>query len=286
MNEKKQAQFQRVKELAARGGVEILAHFFQRGEVKAAADFVGGAGQVVERALASRAEAVLVCGASYMTAEIERRRPRARLLTPRADLSCPLAEAVGPAEVMEAKRLHPEALVAADIKVPPEIRAMSDLEISPDTVKEVLSRTEGRDLIVLPGPQLADRAGFGSRVVHRWPQAVCQVHELALPEELAAAKAEHPQALAAVHLLCRPELWNLADFVGDSAGIRRFCADSRASEFIVVSEAGLAEFLTASMPEKTFYETEAEIFCPNMKLTNLRSMAARLERHLEGDPGG
>ena len=285
MNEKKKAQFQRVKELAAQGGVEILAHFFQRDEVKAAADFVGGAQQVVDRALSSQARAVMVCGASYMSVEIERRQPRARLLTPRADLSCPLAEAVSLAEVEDAKALHPNALVVADIKVAPEIRAIADLEISPATVKDALAKTEGRALIVLPGPQLADRAGFGSQVVHRWPKAVCQVHELALPEELAAAKAEHPQAKVAVHLLSLPALWAMADFVGDSAGIHQFCAESGGREFIIVSEAGLAEFLTSSLPDKAFYETEAEIFCPNMKLTNLKSMVTRLEQYLGEDSG-
>ena len=286
LNEKKKAQFQRVKELAAQGGVEILAHFFQRDEVKAAADFVGGAQRVVHRAVASRAKAVMVCGASYMAVEIERRKPRAQLLVPRADLSCPLAEAVSLAEVEEAKKLHPEALVVADIKVAPEIRDLADLEISPATVKEALARTEGRELIVLPGPQLADWAGFGDQIVHRWGKAVCQVHELALPEELAAAKAEHPAAKVAAHVLARPELLTMADFVGDSADIHQFCAASGAKEFIVVSEAGLAEFLTSSMPDKTFYETEAEIFCPNMKLTNLRSMITRLEQYLSDSPGG
>ena len=279
MNEKKRAQFQRVKELAAQSGVEILAHFFQRDEVKAAADFVGGARQVVDRALSSQARAVMVCGASYMAVEIERRQPRAKLLVPRTDLSCPLAEAVSLAEVEAARKLHPEALVVTDVKVAPEIRAIADLEISPATVRAVLAATNGRELIVLPGPQLADWAGFGGQVVHRWPKAVCQVHELARPEELAAAKAEHPQAKAAVHLLSLPALWPMADFVGDSAGIHRFCVESRASEFIIVSEAGLAEFLTSSLSGKIFYETEAEIFCPNMKLTNLKSMVNRLEQY-------
>lgn len=286
MNEKKKAQFQRVKELAAQGGVEILAHFFQRDEVKAAADFVGGAGQVVDRALASRAKAVMVCGASYMAAEIERRQPEARLLVPRADLSCPLAEAVSLAEVEEAKKLHPGTLVVTDIKVAPEIRALADLEISPATVKDVLAKTEGRELIVLPGPQLVDWAGFGGQVAHRWAKAVCQVHELALPEELAAAKAAHPEAKVAVHLLSRPELWSMADFVGDSTGIYQFCAESEDGEFIIVSEAGLAEFLTSSLAGKTFFETEAEIFCPNMKLTNLKSMVTCLESYLGESPQG
>ncbi len=281
MNEKKRAQLEAVRKRARAGGVEILAHFFQRAEVKAAADFVGGAGEVIGRAVTSQARAVMVCGASYMIGEIERQGPKAPLLVPRRDLSCPLAEAVRLDEVLEAKRLHPQALVVADLKVAPEIRALADLEISPATAGEKLARTAGRELIVLPGPQLADLAGFGGQVIRRWPRAVCQVHELALAEDLAAARIEHPRAAVAAHLLCRPDVRAQADFVGDSAGLRDFCVASGAAEFIVVSEAGLTEYLANLLPDKTFYETEAEIFCPNMKLTTLKSMLTCLET-----PGG
>jgi len=284
MNEKKKAQFQRVKELAEAGRVEILAHFYQRAEVKAVADFVGGAHEVISRALGSRARAVMVCGASFMTMEIMRRRLKIPLLTPRHDLSCPLAEAVSRDEVLAARSEFPKALVVADIKVAPEIRALADLEISPATARADLAAAVSRELIVLPGAHLADWAGFGSQVVKRWPRAICQVHELALLEDLDQAKAEHPGATAAVNLLCRPEVKAGADFVGDSAGIRQFCVESPRSEFIIVSEAGLAEYLAKTLPNKRFYETEAEIFCPNMKLTTLKSMVERLEEYLKIGP--
>ena len=277
MNDKKKAQFDQVRRLAAELGVEIVAHFYQRAEVKAAADFVGGASEVVERAAGSRARAVMLCGASFMGLEAQRLGLKAELLLPRDDLSCPLAEKISLEELQEARKQHPEALVLADMKVPEILRAKADLIISPSTVKERLAELRDRDFIVLPGAQLLDWAGLGQQVVQRWPQAVCQVHELALPEELAAVKDEHPEAKVAVNFLCRPELWPMADFIGDSAGIRDFCARESGPEFIIISEAGLAEYLAEILPEKVFFESEAEIFCPNMKLTTLKTMLARLE---------
>lgn len=280
LTEKKRAQLARVRELAAEAGVLVAAHFYQRAEVKAAADFVGGSHQVVEWILAEPDRTVMLCGASFMADEILRRRPGFPLLTARDDLSCPLAEAVVAEEVLAVKAAHPEALVAADMKIRPELRPLVDEDLSPQTAAEVMNRAAGRGLILLPGAQLADWAGRGGLVVHRWAKAVCQVHELALAEDLAKARADHPEAPAAVNLLCRPEVKALADFVGDSQGIYDFCARSQAREIIVVSEAGLAEYLGETMPGKVFHETEAEIFCPNMKLTTLKTMIARLERHL------
>ena len=278
MNEKKRAQLDRVRELAARQGVEILAHFYQRAEVKAAADFVGGLYEVVDRALAAGAgRRVLLCGASFMAEAVRTRRPRAEVLTPRDDLSCPLAEAVSLSEVLDSRRRFPEAKLVADLKARAEIRALAEVEISPETAAGRLAALRGAPLIAVPGPQLVDWAGFGKQLVQRWPQAVCQVHEQVMPADLAAARAAHPGAVAAVNLLSRPEVRAAADFVGDSAGLRRFCAAHQAAEFIIVSEAGLAEFLAVSLPDKRFHETEVELFCPNMKLTNLKSILARLE---------
>jgi len=266
-----------VRALAGRHGVEILAHFYQRAEIKAIADFVGGSYEVVEKALAAGSgRRLMVCGASFMIEAIFAGRPRAEIWTPRTDLACPLAEAVGPEEVREARRRFPRAVVVVDLKARPEIRALADLEISPATAAEELARLGGAPILALPGPQLADWAGFGAQVAWRWPRAVCQVHELATAADLAEARDRHPGALVAVNLLCRPEVRAGADFVGDSAGLSLFCTRSETRDFIVVSEAGLAEHLTAARPDKNFYETEAEIFCPNMKLTNLKAVLDRL----------
>ena len=277
LSEKKRAQLVEARALAQEQGVEILAHFYQRAEIKAAADFVGGSHEVVERALAAGPGArVMVCGASFMLEAIFAGRPRAEILAPRTDLACPLAEAVSPEEVRQARLRFPQARVVVDLKARPEIRALADLEISPATAAEELGRLGGAQILALPGPQLVDWAGFGAQVAWRWPRAVCEVHELATADDLARAKDKFPGALAAVNLLCRPEVRSAADFVGDSAGISRFCGDGPERDFIIVSEAGLAEFLIAARPGKNFYETEAEIFCPNMKLTNLKAVIDRL----------
>ncbi|MDR2934953.1 MAG: quinolinate synthase NadA, partial [Candidatus Adiutrix sp.] len=184
MNEKKLAQMAEVRDLAGRRGVEILAHFYQRAEIKAVADFVGGAYEVLEKALAAGpGRRVLVCGASFMAEAILARGPRAEILVPRDDLSCPLAEAVSLEELRAARHRFPRAMVVADMKARPEIRALADLEISPATAAEQLAGLGGASILALPGPQLADWAGFGAQVAWRWPRAVCQVHELATADD-------------------------------------------------------------------------------------------------------
>lgn len=285
-NDKKQLLAHQVRELAHKYKVEILAHFYQRKEVKAIADFVGGSSQIFERARISQAKAILLCGVSFMAEAIAKTRPDLPLLVPRQDAGCPLAEAVSLNEVVQAKKEYPEALVVADVKTLSALKELADIEISPATAGDILPKIAGKQLIMLPGAYLADWLGLQQgQVVKKWPKAVCQVHELALAADLIAAKAEHPQALVAVNILGRAEVRALADHVGDAASIWRFCAENIGPEFIIVSETGLTESLIEAFPAKQFYETEAEIFCPNMKLTNLRSILATLEAFVATQSG-
>ncbi len=280
MEDKKKKQAEKIRELAALADVEILAHYCQRAEVKKAADFVGGSAAMSARAFESAAGAVMLCGPSYLPGEIERRGGLGKtILIPRADLACPLSDAVSLAEVLAAKSARPDALVVADIRAGKEIKDIADLHISPDTAREILAATGDRPLIALPWPRLADQAGFASRVAGRWPKALCQVHELATLEEVSAAKESYPQALVAAHSLCRPEIIALADFSGDSEALYNFCAESAEGEFILVAESGLIEYLAETLPQKNFREA-SEIFCPNMKLTGLKTIIACLENYL------
>ncbi|MGL4208021.1 MAG: quinolinate synthase NadA [Candidatus Adiutrix sp.] len=277
MDIKKQNQIQLIREMAKTHQVEILAHIYQRAEIRAAADFVGGSEQIIKEAINSQSLHVLVCGAVFITDEIRTRRPNLNLIIPRGDLSCPLASAVTLNEALKAKKNHPDALLVVDLKATPDIKALADLTISAQTAHEKLAQTKGQKLIMLPGPYWADWAGVGHQVINRWPKAVCQVHQLALPCELKAAKKLHPKAQVAVNVLCQPELYKMAHFVGDAAAITNFCRQSPENEFVIVSEVGLAEYLTELLPHKVFHETEAELFCPNMKLTNLKSIIRSLE---------
>jgi quinolinate synthase len=69
----------------------------------------------------------------------------------------------------------------------------------------------------------------------------------------------------------------MADFTGDSQSIFDWCASMPGGRFLVVAESGLAESLSESFPESLFFEIETEMFCPSMKLVNIKDVLAALE---------
>jgi quinolinate synthase len=276
LSEKKLGQMAKVKELASGLGVEIMAHFYQRAEIKAIADYVGGSRGVFRRVQKTSAQTILLCGVSFMAETIERLRPELNVLVPRKDATCPFSETVTSNAVWEIRRRDPRALIVADAKAPEAVKELADalmpIDIDPCHWN---NKNHNRHLYVLPGQ---NNLGH-DEVSNRLSGGVCQVHWQVEVETLAETMKARPEALVAVNVLCRDEVKARADKVGDSQAIWDFCAESEAREFIVVAEVGLAESLALTFSHKRFYDPGTEIFCPNMKLTNLRDMIAALESY-------
>ena len=89
-------------------------------------------------------------------------------------------------------------------------------------------------------------------------------------------RAEHPDALIAAHPECTPDVLDQADFVGSTTAIIKYCVEMDASEFIVMTESGVAHSLARLAPEKRFYFVPNENCncseCPYMKLNTLEKL--------------
>ncbi|MDR1545763.1 MAG: quinolinate synthase NadA [Deltaproteobacteria bacterium] len=259
--ERKRRQAERVRLLSEALDVEILAHFYQRLDVKALARHVGGSRGLLARVAASRARAVMMCGVSFLVEAAERLRPDLSVLTPRADAGCPFSEMVGPAEALEARRARPGALLVADVKAARAVKELCDVALDPPESLTALSWPAERPATVLP----ALSSGDPDALPHRdWPGAECQVHRQVGPEAVRTILRQRPGALTAVNALCLPEVRALADHVGDSQSMWDWCLSCEADDVLVVGESGLVESLRAARPEKRFWETDVEVFCPNM----------------------
>ncbi|MDR2140434.1 MAG: quinolinate synthase NadA [Deltaproteobacteria bacterium] len=276
LTEKKRSQMARIQELAKDLDVEILAHFYQRPEIKALASFVGGSRGIYRWAKKTKAQTILLCGVSFMAETIERLRPDLNILVPRQDAGCPYSQTVTANSIWEIRRRDPKALIIADSKAPGSVKDLADVMMPIDIAPGYWNnKTNNRHLYILPGQNLMAHDEVTSRLI----EAVCQVHWQVGIEAVAKAKQERPDALVVVNVLCNDEVKARADKVGDSQAIWDFCADNPHREYIVVAEAGLTESMALTWGHKRFYDPGVEIFCPNMKLTNLRDLLATLESY-------
>ena len=98
-----------------------------------------------------------------------------------------------------------------------------------------------------------------------------------LPGFVKMRKDEHPDAVVAAHPECPFETTELADYVGSTTGILRFCAGSSAQEFIIATEVGILHRLRKENPDKRFVPLAEQAVCLDMKKTTLESVARALQ---------
>ena len=72
-----------------------------------------------------------------------------------------------------------------------------------------------------------------------------------------------------MHPECRPQVTELADYVGSTTGIMGFAEKSDKKEFIIGTENAIVEHLQFRCPNKKFYPLSKDLACHNMKITTL-----------------
>ena len=82
-------------------------------------------------------------------------------------------------------------------------------------------------------------------------------------------KRQHPE--------CRPEILDLADFIGSTSEIIDYASSADAKEFIIGTELGVLYELKKQNPDKTFYSAGSAQCCPNMKKITLEKIVHVLE---------
>ena len=91
------------------------------------------------------------------------------------------------------------------------------------------------------------------------------------------AKAEHPEALLAVHPECEKDVVKHADMAGSTAEIIDFALASD-KPVIIGTERGVADYLIPKYPDKKLYHLcPGKLTCKDMKYTTPESILAALK---------
>lgn len=256
----------------------ILAHNYQRGEVQEIADYVGDSLGLSRAASAAAARVIVFCGVYFMAESASILSPDKMVLLPVREAGCPLADMLDAQQLREWKAKHKGRPAVAYINSTAEVKAESDVCCTSANAVDVVNALESDE--VLFGPDMNLGAYVQSRTRKRliiW-NGYCATHAWVKPEEILTARREHPEAKVIAHPECAPEVLGLADYVCSTSGMFAYVSESGAAEFIIVTEGGMLHRLKKENPGKRFYLASRRLFCPNMKMTTLDSVAGALER--------
>lgn len=268
---------EKINQLKKQKNAVLLAHNYQVTEVQEIADYLGDSLELSRIAAKVEHDIIVFAGVKFMAETAKILAPDKKVLLPRLDAGCPMADMIVVEELQELKAQHPDAKVVTYVNSSVEIKAESDACCTSANAVNVVKNIDADKIIFVPDRNL------GSWVKNNVPEkeiiffeGYCYVHNRIKKEELEEMKKLYPQAKIIAHPEVREELVEFADEVLSTSGMLRFAKQSDAKQFIVATEQGLLERMKRENPGKEFYPAYRPKICSNMKRTSLRDVYASL----------
>lgn len=261
-------------------GVYIIAHYYQRDEIQDIADFVGDSYAMAVNARSSDSQIILVAGVDFMAESAAILCPGKTILSPEPAATCPMANSIRVEDIIEFKSKHPDGLVVSYVNTPAEVKAYSDVCCTSSNADKILSQLPADNpIFFIPDQNLARNVASNlGRSITAFPSS-CPIHAALTREAIIQKKQEHLQAALLVHPECNPEVVELADYVGSTAGILNYTRNSPRKEFIIATESGIRHAIWQARPEVKLIMASDELICPNMKSITLEKILNAIENH-------
>jgi len=265
----------------------IVAHYYQSGEVQAAADVVGDSYALAKACQKSDKKVIVFCGVHFMAESAKILSPKKTVLIPNPAAGCPMADMATPEKVRALKAEHPNAKVVCYINTSAAVKAECDVCVTSSNAEKIIQKLSEKEIIFLPDMNL------GANIAKKFPdkkfiflEGYCVVHHQVTVEDVQKKRAQFPNAKLLVHPECKPEVVELADYAGSTKGILEYGINSEHDEFIIGTEKGILYNLQTACPDKKFHLLSSCLLCVNMKKTNLtllRDSLSEMQYEIEID---
>ena len=250
----------------------VLVHNYQTLDIQDVGDFIGDSLELARKATGADKNLIVFCGVTFMAETAKILNPGAKVLIPRQDVGCPMADMITADDLSALKKEYPDAVVCSYVNTNADVKAESDICCTSANAVEVVGSMSGKRVLFTPDRNLASFVDRSVNVEVIPYDGYCYVHHRFSAEDIIEAKMAHPDAMVLVHPECDPEVVDLADEVLSTSGMLRYAGESSAKEFIVATEEGLLERMGREMPDKVFLSPGKARFCFNMKKIRLEDV--------------
>ena len=263
----------KINELKKEKKAIILAHCYQRAEIDEVADFVGDSLQLSRLAADTDANIIIFAGVYFMAETAKILSPDKKVLLPRIEAGCRMADMVDLEQIREFKALYPEAPLVCYVNSSAEVKSEADICCTSANAVQVVKSLNMDRVLFAPDKYL------GTYVANQLPDieiitypGYCPTHISITVEDVERMKSEYPDAKVLAHPECNQNVTALADFVGSTTAIMKYAKESDSRDFIIVTEQGVVDRLSRDYKDKNFYLVSQRAICPNMKLNTLHDI--------------
>lgn len=273
---------EKIKTLKKEKNAVILAHCYQNVEIDEVADFVGDSLYLSQKANETNADIIVFAGVYFMAQTAKLLSPDKKVLLPRLESGCRMADMIDLEQVKEFKSKHPDIPVVCYINSTAEVKSECDICCTSSNAINIVKSLGAKEVLFLPDTYLGKwvEAQLGNVKVTTYP-GFCPTHLQIKPQDILDAREKYPNAKVLAHPECHQEVTKLADYVGSTTGIMKYAIDSDEKQFIIATEKGVVERLERDYVDKQFILIKNSVVCPNMKWHTLEDIYDALlnERH-------
>jgi len=255
-----------IRELCREKNAIIMAHYYQRPEIQAVADFIGDSLALAQKAQQTTADIIVMCGVHFMAETAALLCPDKKVLIPDATAGCSLADSCQAADLKAWKEAHPEHLVVSYVNTSAAVKALTDVVVTSGNALKIVNRLP-MDAKILFGPDknlgryINEQTG---RQMDLW-DGCCHVHDRFEAKRLAHLKQLYPKAIVLAHPECREEVLKLSDVIGSTALLINYVKQNPKNEYILVTADGV--------------DYEIRQSCPTANLVTLNNTCEFMHQH-------
>lgn len=261
---------EKINKLKKEKNAVVLAHSYQNVEIDLVADFVGDSLYLSRKAAETDADIIVFAGVTFMAETAKILSPDKKVLLPRKEAGCLMADMIDLKQLREFKSQHPNIPVVCYVNSTAEVKSESDICCTSANAINVVKSLKSDKVLFVPDTYLGTYAASQIEGIEVIPYpGFCPTHLRITKEDVLQMREKHPKAVVLTHPECHREVVNVSDFVGSTTAIMKYAAESTNKEFIIVTEKGVVERLERDYPEKKFYLISEKAICPNMKWNEL-----------------
>lgn len=260
----------KIKKLKKEKNAIVLAHCYQNVEIDEVADFVGDSLYLSRMAKDTDADIIVFAGVSFMAETAKLLSPNKKVLLPRTESGCFMADMINLDSLREFKAQHPNIPVVCYVNSTAAIKAECDICCTSSNALDIVRNMKVPEVLFVPDTYLGKwvEAQLDGVKVTTF-NGFCPTHLRITPKDMEDARTKFPNAKILAHPECHFKVSALADFVGSTKAIMDYVANSSDKEFVIATEKGVVDRLTRDYKDKKFHLIKDTIVCQNMKWNTL-----------------
>ena len=249
----------------------ILAHNYQTPEIyHCVADFVGDSLALAREATKVDADVIVLAGVHFMAETAKLLNPEKTVIIPDMDAGCSLAESITGADVRLLRQKYPGVPVVTYVNTSAEVKAECDICCTSGNALKVVESLGTDRVIFLPDEYLARYVASQTKIeVIMW-RGHCEVHERFTGQEIADYRKSFKDVVVIAHPECPPDVLDVVDFVGSTAGMLDYVGKKRPKRVLMVTECSMSDNVAAENPGVEFVKPCN--LCPHMKRISLENI--------------